>query len=134
MKQTLFTLGLIIIMIIGQSLTPIPINRNNPEFAIEDPDRIRKDIPDAPVEFKLNMYNATETAWSEEFFGYLSTMQTARVSYCPDWHHWKEWQIDETYSYYEVIGYGDCINPQPVFIPKKNDFAPMDAVARILPH
>jgi hypothetical protein len=133
MKKVILAFSLCFIFVGSQSFVKISDNPINPINSVEKQGIIKHYAPAAPVEFKLNMFDVYETTSSEEFHGTLAAMQSARESYCPDWHHWKEWEIDDNYEYYEVIGTGMCDNPAPVFVPKLSDFAPMDAVVLTLP-
>ena len=76
------------------------------------------------------MYSDDERAKSEETYSTLSAMETDRVMYCVDWHHWKEWEKngEGTFVVYDL---GMCENPAQIVIPN-GDYVPVDAVALIL--
>lgn len=137
MKQFLLSIGLIVILVIGQSLTPIKIdtnsNRNLAEKARYDmvgQDKIKKDTPVRPNQFRLNMYDAPELTESTDWFSTHELMEDMRILCCPDWDHYKEWALQPGGGY-NVICSGQC-GPPPSQILEKSDFVPIDAVALVI--
>jgi|GEM_PF-2210850 len=135
MKKFLVLLGLSYFAFINQAFIPnygsnnnngILKGRANSLISLESSSNGLRPADDQY--YKLNMYNASETSYSTDYYASNeeSQMIADRISYCEDWNHYKQWRKED--GIYVVYASGQCAAPAPDFLPAENDYAPNNSI------